>query len=1228
MCEIIFSRIFLGFPLLLWMAGGPTHAACPIELNPLTLVVRYGDSVSVNCSTSSTDYEGMGWEATLGGTALEEVNYVIWNVENLTDWTIQPVCYLTQKDGEQCLKRFPVTLYKTPGSVSVYPQSHSGPMVEGTEYQLQCDIQKVAPLRSLVVRWYKGNETVKTETFHNSTRIPVDVFSTLNITPRRYEDEVKYRCEAELDLGPKGPLASVLSSQTLHFAVYFPPQNILELRDTEVDVGSPIGLNCSSDGNPRPEYSWTYHRAPNVKLKNNDGGSLLTIEQATGENIGTYTCHASNTLGEVFKIARVSVRAAEPVCPIKLIPESVVVKYGSPISVSCRNTTSVEEIYWTTGPEVVNDTTWSVLELLDWDIRPGCKATFQGIGRCSKPLHITVYKTPDSVSISVLRHSGPMVEGTQYQLQCDIQNIAPLQNLVVKWYKGNEPLDHVTYSTVSKTPVDVSATLMISPRRDDDGAQYRCRAELDLGPEGPQHTVTSEPLSITVHYKPCINASGLPVRIPVFRGYPEELVCEAEGYPQPRIKWVYDPAKHVREAGGNLTVFEAGLYNCTATNIVETSFIVVEVVLNEDYLPLIAGFVAFMVVVISVIFVAIYSIYYKNTKMGRYSLKKAKLSSTPSGNVAQNGGRDTPLPMTKLSQPNINFEENELYWDEPLFPLVWYVPSQPSSQHLPEHSRVYPMVHELAPPPASLRTAPPSFMGIGEGVRGVVSLQANSRRTSSRKLQWNRRSPAALPLGGWSKTARKRQVNSSNWSNATAPSLHTARHETRAVTLLWPEGAGSRVDDCQVQVQLQEEPLAVRSQTPDSVSISVLKHSGPMVEGTQYQLQCDIQNIAPLQNLVVKWYKGNEPLDHVTYSTVSKTPVDVSATLMISPSRDDDGAQAFVSNHSSLWSCQAGPSRNSTRLSTPIIVDLIKVCKKMENYFLKWILNFCMFCTVSGEGCSLELKPSRVVVGFGEPVSVSCEASRPVRVLGWESAIGAAHTQQDRAVQWKVDSLIDWIEEPICYGVFFTAPRQCEEKLNLILYKTPDSVTISSANHTGPMLEGKEYQLLCDVQNIAPVQYLTLRWYRGQTEVYNHSFSDLTPASPVQVSSILLITPTKADNGAQYKCVAQLDLGPEGPQPPPSVTSEPLNVSVHYPPSFLSPEAETLDIGMGDEITLNCTATGSPSPVYSWQSSDPKNKMEDLPLFTSSSLLPGTYTCISSNKIGKKSKQFIIKTKS
>ncbi len=144
---------------------------------------------------------------------------------------------------------------------------------------------------------------------------------------------------------------------------------------------------------------------------------------------------------------------------------------------------------------------------------------------------------------------------------------------------------------------------------------------------------------------------------------------------------------------------------------------------------------------------------------------------------------------------------------------------------------------------------------------------------------------------------------------------------------------------------------------------------------------------------------------------------------------------------------------------------------------------------------------------------------------------------QSRPLQW-----VKWFNRNVWLkknGVWMTWT------LCIVHLETPDSVSIRPVNHTGPMVAGKEYQLLCEVQNIAPVQYLTLRWYRGQTEVYNHSFTDLTSSSPVQVSSILMVTPTKAENGAQYRCVAVLELGPEGPQPPPSVTSEPLNASVY-----------------------------------------------------------------------------------
>ncbi|XP_052346991.1 vascular cell adhesion protein 1-like [Oncorhynchus keta] len=694
MCEIIFSRIFLGFPvLLLWMSGGLAHAACPLELNPPRLVVRYGDSVSVNCSTSSTDHEGMGWEATFGGTSLEQdVIVVTWTVKNLTDWTIQPKCYITSKDGKQCLETFPVILYKTPDRVSISVLNHSGPMVEGTQYQLQCDIQNIAPLQNLVVKWYKGNEPLDNVTYSHVSKRPVDVSATLMISPSRDDDGDQYRCRAELDLGPEGPQPHpTVTSEPLNITVHYAPEFLPGNDTVEVSAGSDVSLDCSAEGNPPPELRWTNNIAEG-NANETTVGRLRTLNISRVTANATYNCTVTNRLGSITKQIHVLVDVppqqhptmfstapsipetmttlpgtAKPklvTFPLELNPPRVVVRYGDSVSVNCStSSTDHDGMGWeatfggTSVEQDVNVVTWTVDNLTDWTIEPKCYINLIDGKQPSIVLPVILYKTPDRVSISVLNHSGPMVEGTQYRLQCDIQNIAPLQNLVVKWYKGNEPLDNVTYSHVSKRPEDVSATLMISPSKDDNGTQYRCRAELDLGPEGPQPhpTVTSEPLSITVHYKPCINASGLPVRIPVFRGYPEELVCEAEGYPQPRIKWVYDPAKHVREAGGNLTVFEAGLYNCTATNDVATSFIVVEVVLNEDYLPLIAGFVAFMVVVISVIFVVIYSIYYKNNKMGRYSLKKAKLSSTPNGNVAQNGGRDTPFPMTKLSQPNIYF---------------------------------------------------------------------------------------------------------------------------------------------------------------------------------------------------------------------------------------------------------------------------------------------------------------------------------------------------------------------------------------------------------------------------------------------------------------------------------------------------------------------------------------------------------------------------------------------
>ncbi|KAE8283339.1 Hemicentin-1 [Larimichthys crocea] len=815
-----FVRLFVGFLL------SATGASCPIELNPPIVVLRYGHSVSINCSTSESKLDGMGWEATQGGKSLQPVKHLTWTVEALTDWNISPVCYLNLSPDsqftEQCSANPKVVLYTFPETISISPDS-DGALKEAEEYNFTCNIHNIAPVQSLTVTWYKGDTIIYTDTFNNPSKKPVNQTSVLSFTPHRQDDGVTFRCEAHLDLQPEGPQLKVSSqeynitvnygpdiecsdslellegetleshcpvtgkpfpfinwqyngqtvdpavpltrenkgnytvkaegysfaSRTLQVAVLYgpelecplnyiavedtlnsltctvkgypkpkiiwykddeevelpenltrsdagqysvtasnsvsfvnvtvdiivlyPPSQIVELEDSEVNVGSTISLKCFSRGNPRPRYSWNYYRTHKVTVENEDGVSLLIIHNATGYNTGFYTCQASNVIGNVSKTVRVTVKGATQSCPIEINPERMVIKYqGKSQNAICKPTlegSANQEgaISWQVQQGIkTNSTSWSADTNKDWDARPVCMGTFKGKGTCQKHLDFTLYKTPDSVSIRLAGNLSSVVEESEFQLQCDIINVAPARNLTVLWYKGNETIKSNTNDSlqvtgclpkhsrdcdinVIRSALNVSSTISIKLNREHSGAEFRCMAKLDLEPTEPQLQLewTSSPLNITVYYKPSINTTKLPKTIPVFRGYPEDLICEADGYPPPKIEWLYSSDNGHYVSGNMLTVSEAGFYRCKATNDIDIIIHEVEVILKEDYLPLIAGFVAVTVVAISIIFLFIYSIYYKNTRMRRYSLKNPKLS-THNGNVAHNG-LDLQFPMTKLS---------------------------------------------------------------------------------------------------------------------------------------------------------------------------------------------------------------------------------------------------------------------------------------------------------------------------------------------------------------------------------------------------------------------------------------------------------------------------------------------------------------------------------------------------------------------------------------------------
>lgn len=103
---------------------------------------------------------------------------------------------------------------------------------------------------------------------------------------------------------------------------------------------------------------------------------------------------------------------------------------------------------------------------------------------------------------------------------------------------------------------------------------------------------------------------------------------------------------------------------------------------------------------------------------------------------------------------------------------------------------------------------------------------------------------------------------------------------------------------------------------------------------------------------------------------------------------------------------------------------------------------------------------------------------------------------------------------------------------------------MSIVNHTGPIIADKAYFLQCNVQNFAPLNLLSVSWYKERELLKPRGFNDLQIKTPSNKTVTLKIIPTKDDVETQYRCEAKLKLGPEVPQPP-LVRSNLLIVTVH-----------------------------------------------------------------------------------
>ncbi|XP_013415486.1 hemicentin-1-like [Lingula anatina] len=158
--------------------------------------------------------------------------------------------------------------------------------------------------------------------------------------------------------------------------------------------------------------------------------------------------------------------------------------------------------------------------------------------------------------------------------------------------------------------------------------------------------------------------------------------------------------------------------------------------------------------------------------------------------------------------------------------------------------------------------------------------------------------------------------------------------------------------------------------------------------------------------------------------------------------------------------------------------------------------------------------------------------------------------------------------------------------------------------------------LTCTASNIGRPPGI-MKWYKGSQEIttgFTQQTSINSDGCTYNGVSSLSITPTYLDNGVMYTCVVE----PNSTVPGDSSKQGRYTLDVQYPvrqgPTVTS-STGTWTVEQGTTFTLNCQASGNPSPSYVWTSPDNTNSTGSQLILTLTNTGTFLYTCFATNSL-------------